>query len=231
MAYSGPTIADTDYSDIAANTTGTVTVSVTAGCRVILLVSQSQGAVATFSGATDTQGNAWTQAVALTAASNRKAYIYHAVAASTGSLTITATYSSAINWHICGGVLDVAADLDVTGSFDNSAAGNTFHAAPSGSIDTVANTLLISLFSLNAAVTTWVVGSGFTAIRSSVTANYVYHSQYLQSEAGETDQRSGCTTTGSARTGPGVAVAYKAAAATGGPFPHHTRRHMQGGLV
>lgn len=215
MPFTGPTIAASNYTDAVTNAAPTVTVTVTAGCRVLLPVSQSQSSSATLSGVTDDQGNTWTQViVGLTASSTRKAYIWHAVVASSGTLTITATYSSAINWHICAVALSGAADLDTSNSLDNSSAGNTFHAAPSGSIDTVANTLLISLFSLNAAVTTWVVGSGFTAIRSSVTANYVYHSQYLQSEAGETDQRAGCTTTGSARTGPGVVVAYKAVATT-----------------
>ncbi len=221
MSYTGPTIAASNYTDAASNATPTVAVPVTAGCRVLLLVSQSQSSTASLSGVTDNQGNTWSQVVALTASSNRKAYIWHAVAASTGTLTITATYSSAINWHICPLVLSGAADLDTSNSFDNSTAGNTFYAAPSGSIDTVANTLVISLFSLNAAVTAWTVGTGFTAIRSSVTANYVYHSQYLQSEAGETDQRAGCTTTGSARTGPGVVVAYKSTAVPTSDFLHY----------
>ena len=218
MAYTGPVIASSDYDDVALSTTGTADITVTTGARLVVLISSSAGSQRTnATGVTDTQGNTWTQ-VQSQDMNNRVVSIWHAVAASSGSLTVTATYSHATNWHLCALALGQPADLDTSDSFGNTVNGTTFHAAPVGALDTSPQSLLISVFALNATVTSWSPGTGFTAIRSSIVSTHVYHSQYLQSEAGETDNRCGCTTTGSARNGPAASVAYVVAPG-GDPTP------------
>ena len=205
MAYSGPTITQSSHQDASLSSTLAWSPTVTAGKRVVILTANSVSTAATVTGIADSQGNTYTQHVSQSQ-NSRSCSIWSGVMGSSGSNTITITYSAATYWHASFVEVD-ACVLDTFSSFGNSTSATTVYCAASGEIDTAANTLLLAVFAANASTGTVTQASGFTLLSSTTDSNHNFGVQSLQSEAGETDQR--CLfTLGTARLGPGAVISF-----------------------
>lgn len=203
--------------------------AVAAGNLLVLLIDCNNTADRTFTVADD-QGNTWSRAVRIRGATNTRIceiWLANNVAAGTTIITVTPSASATLR-IFAEEVADIddTVPLDQTGTNEEAAGVTAHYSAASGSIDTAADVICYSVGIHNASAGTLTQGTGWTQLYGTTP----YHAQYRVSAGALTDER-GAWTSGTARQSVGAIASFKGAAAGGGPFPHHARRQMTGGMI
>jgi hypothetical protein len=207
-----------------------VLTGVAAGAKLVVLVSQtsSSSPIKTYT-VTDNGARTFTLAVINDANTGRQAAIYYYDNHPGGSVTVTVSVDGGGNiiGHVC--VVEVAGSgaLGDTSFYDNPAVGTTHEAADFTGFNTTAGSIIFACFSLNASADSGWAGPNYTAL---YVDDLVCH-EYRITTTDLTNERPVYEVDRSGRAGPGACCEFLEFTATGGPFPHHTRRLLNGGFI
>lgn len=155
----------------------------------------------TVSGITDTAGNSYSSAVALTDSGGRRADIWRAFNVIGGNLTLTITKSSTIGCGLSLYEIEGVTEVSATGS--GSIVNLTAHNVASAVANTQADSVFIAATASNQSVTA-TAGDGYTADRGTAAASF-FHARSKEVTAIESNDAS-WTSSGACRTSNVLAV-------------------------
>lgn len=224
-------IHQTNSASSAASLAVTIT-GVTAGDSIFIVVTSSDNFNRTYTATDDVDAGAYTVDIHQAHTNGRTVTILHFANCTGGDTQVTVTPSVTDgNWSITPiQVTGVGATPTVTSDGFNNVAGTTHYASAASGFSPPADSLIIAGITFNATPTAITAGSGYTGMYNSA-AHPSGISQYRETASLLTDHRPECTTTSSARLGPGACVYVEADGGGGGPaipiFDKHYRQMRQ----
>lgn len=211
------------YIETSSTTTMTRTINVTAGSALAVFAGDNNTS-RTFPSCTDSQSNTYTTGPTATGLSARKIVSWRAVAASTGSLTVTVTISAADS-NCWMAAIEVPGGTFSLGDAQSNATGATTHycAASPGVTVPDDSVVVAALSDWSASPGTVTQASGYTAIANSGTASPPSLVQARAFTTGTTNHRADITSTSSVAAG-GVLMLF-----TPTPDPPESTAQVIGG--
>lgn len=201
-------------SAIGINTdddTGTVTLTdVTAGNSIFVLIESNNTSNGTYTTTDDVNAGSYTVDGHNYSNSDRVSSIQHKANVSGGTTTITVVHDS----HITRAFSITAVEVSNAGAsptltyaeYDNVTSTNPKYAAPSTGFSPPADSLVLAVFAFNAGVTSYTLGTGYTAIYSETTASPIGLSMYRHFTSAATNHQPDCTLGTAGRQGPASAI-------------------------
>jgi hypothetical protein len=178
----------------------------------------------------DDQGNTgWTQIVSqASSVMGAQSEIWACFAPAAGATKVTVSVSgAAVDIAFVPSEWQYADAADASSSFDNTSASTTQFSAASGAIDTTTDVAVLFVTQSQFTQTVNVFASGFTRVGSGATKHIF---GYRSSAGALTDERASYTVTVARSSAACIASFKDTPSAGGGPFPHHVRRQLIGGM-
>jgi hypothetical protein len=201
------------YVEAGSVTTLTRTISVTAGSRIAVFAGSNNDA-RTFTCA-DSQTNTYTDGPTATGSGSRQVVSWRAVAASTGSVTITVTISAAATNCWMAAIEIVDGVFSASGAQSNAVAATTHHCADATGVTVPDGAVVVAAAAdWSGSPGTVTQASGYTALANSQTATPPALVQVRDFTTGTTSHRASFTSTNSVSTGAVLMVFAPPAAVT-----------------